>query len=102
MNDTSEGVARQMDALLAQRSGSDRVRMACEMFDLARRLAVANIRATEPGISEEQLRVRLFERLYGDDLSDEDRERLAAALAPRTTAGVTPHDPPHPCPDRDS
>ena len=80
MNDTSPDVAAQFDALMARRSGSDRVRMACEMFDLARALAVAGIRADHPGISGNDLRVRLFERLYGDDFSDEERSRILAAL----------------------
>lgn len=80
MNDTSPDIAAQFDALMARRSGSDRVRMACEMFDLARALAVASIRADHPGISGNDLRVRLFERLYGEDFSEEERSRILAAL----------------------
>ncbi len=80
MNDTSPEVAAQFDALMSRRSGGDRVRMACEMFDLARTLAVAGIRADDPGISGSDLRVRLFERLYGDDFSEEERSRIVATL----------------------
>lgn len=81
MNDTPPEVAAELDALMAQRSGSDRVRMACEMFDLARKLVVADIRARNPGISETLLRVLLFERLYGNDFSNDERARIEAALA---------------------
>ena len=80
MNDTSPDVAAEIDALMAQRSGSDRVRMASEMFDLAKRLAAAGIRAENPTIGDEELRVRLFERLYGDDFSEQARARIAATL----------------------
>lgn len=80
MNDTSPEIAAEFDALMAQRCGSDRVRMACEMFDLAQRLAVAGIRADDPTIADKRLRVRLFERLYGDDFSEESRARIAAML----------------------
>lgn len=80
MNDTSAEVASRFDAMMAERSGSDRVRMACEMFDLARALAVASIRAEEPSIGIDRLRVRLFERLYGDDFSPEERARIVATL----------------------
>lgn len=80
MNDTAPDMAARLDALLAQRSGSDRVRMACEMFDLARALAVAGIRNDEPDISLRDLRARLFERLYGRDFSEEERARIIATL----------------------
>jgi hypothetical protein len=73
-------MAARLDALLVQRSGSDRVRMACEMFDLARTLAMAGIRAAEPSIGHHDMRVRLFERLYGDDFSEEERARIVATL----------------------
>jgi hypothetical protein len=80
MNDTSPEASAELDALMAQRSGSDRVRMACEMFDLARALAVAGIRAEDLTISDARLRVRLFERLYGDDFSDDECARICATL----------------------
>lgn len=83
MSDTPPEIAAQFDALMAQRSGSDRVRMACEMFDLARTLAVAGIRADEPAISNSGLRARLFERLYGDDFSEEEGARIVATLSRR-------------------
>jgi hypothetical protein len=54
--------------------------MACEMFDLARALAVAGIRTGEPTISGRDLRVRLFERLYGEDFSEDERARIIATL----------------------
>ena len=52
MNDTTPEVEARLAALFAQRSGGERVRMACAMFTLARAFMVANIRANAPGIAE--------------------------------------------------
>ena len=80
MTDTPPDFEARLAALYAQRSGSDRVRMACEMFALARALVVANIRADTPDISAADLRVKIFERTYGDDLVPDDRARVIARL----------------------
>ena len=80
MNDTSPEAHAELDRLMARRSGSERVRMACEMFDLALELAVADIRSHDSTISDARLRVRLFERIYGEDFSDEELARIGATL----------------------
>ena len=80
MTDTPPDVEARLAALYAQRSGSDRVRMACEMFAMGRALVVANIRADTPDISAADLRVKIFERTYGDDLVPDDRARVIARL----------------------
>ena len=80
MNDTPPDVETRLGALFAARSGSERVRMTCEMFAMARALMVANIRAEAPDISAAELRVKIFERTYGDDLDTEDRARIVARL----------------------
>ena len=49
MNDTPPDVDARLTALFMQRSGSDRVRMTCEMFDLARALMIAQ-RAYDSGL----------------------------------------------------
>lgn len=81
MNDTPRAVAEEVEALMALRTGSERVRMACEMFDLARVLAIAAIQGAHPDISEQRLRIELFERFYGEDFSEEERVRIAATLS---------------------
>src|SRR5712691_10120468 len=45
MNDTAPEVAARYRALIMRRSGSDRLGMACEMFDCARQLMIAWIKA---------------------------------------------------------
>ena len=80
MNDTPSEIEARLTALFAQRSGSDRVRMVCEMFDLARALIVGRIRAEEPEIAANDLRAKIFERTYADDFNSHDRARIAARL----------------------
>ena len=80
MNDTPAPIEARVAALLAARSGSDRVRMACEMFTMARALLVADIRRGDPQIGDAALRVRISERLYGDDMDPAARGRVIARL----------------------
>jgi hypothetical protein len=80
VSDTSPDVIARFDALMTERSGSDRVRMACEMFDMAKALAIAAIRNADPGISDGALRVKLFERFYWDDFPPSEHDRIVAGL----------------------
>jgi hypothetical protein len=75
MTDTLSDTEKYLENRYRERSAGARVEMACGMFSAAVQLARAGIRATEPGLTEPELRVRLLERLYGDDLP---REVLAA------------------------
>jgi len=80
VTDTAPDVQVRLDRLFESCSGSDRVRMACEMFDLARALMVANIRAQDAAISAGELRVKVFDRTYEGDFGPEERLRIAARL----------------------
>jgi hypothetical protein len=58
----------------------DRLRMVSDMFESAKRLIAASVRETEPDISESELRVRVFNRLYADDFDEATKEKLRAAV----------------------
>lgn len=58
--------------------------MACGMFDSARAIAIGAIRAARPDISDAELRVELFDRLYGDDIDPEQQRRIRERLASGT------------------
>lgn len=83
MNDTAPSVAARYRALLMERPGSDRLRMACEMFDCARQLMIAGIKAEHPAITETELRVTIFQRTYGGDFAPDERDRVIARLCER-------------------
>ena len=80
MNDTTAAAAAEFLLRLRQRSGSDRVRMVSDMFDVARALAVARIRDVLPTITEGELRAQLFEQFYGRDFSAAERARIIDRL----------------------
>jgi hypothetical protein len=67
-------------ALFAGRSGSDRVRMACAMFDDARVLVAADLLAQAPDLTPAELRARIFDRLYFGDFDTATRNRFVSAL----------------------
>lgn len=78
--DTTADADARFEALLRRRSGSDRVVMACEMFDFARALIEASLRAAHPDLTAAALRVGVLHRLYGDDLPPERLSRIAHRL----------------------
>lgn len=76
INDSEAAFARRF-ALVAP---IDRLRMVSDMFESAKRLIAASVRSTEPDITDTELRVRIFDRLYADDFDDATKVRLRAAL----------------------
>jgi hypothetical protein len=69
MNDTSEDVARQYDAMLLALPPGRRVSMALAMFDTAKTLAEAGLRAQ--GVTDpREIRRRLLIAFYGDEFSE--------------------------------
>lgn len=85
MSDTPRDVGAAVTALFMQRTESERAMMAFEMFDLARALMTADIRARHPGIGETELRVQVFERTYANDFDPVDRDRIIQRIRERGT-----------------
>lgn len=80
LRDTDPAVATRWDALMAGLDGSERVRLATEMFATARALVEARVRADGGEMSDGELRARVFERLYASGLDEETRRRIAERL----------------------
>jgi hypothetical protein len=51
MNDTSPEMERKHREMILQRSGAERLKMGCSMFDAARALVVASVLEKEPSAS---------------------------------------------------
>ena len=81
MNDTTPEVEALFRSMLLQRSGEERLRMACSMFDTAKALASASIRERDPNISQAGLRQALFLRFYGHEFSPAQREQILTAIS---------------------
>lgn len=65
MHDTPSVIAEIVRRRLLARSGAERVLMGSRMFDTARAMVVASFPA---GLSEIEIKRRLCERLYGDEV----------------------------------
>ncbi len=65
MTDTSPEITELVRQKLMTRSAEERFLMGVRMFDAARAMALASLPA---GLSAEELRRQLFQRLYGQPL----------------------------------
>ena len=65
MTDTSPEIAELVRQKLMARSAEERFLMGVRMFDAARAMALASLPA---GLSPEELKRQLFQRLYGQPL----------------------------------
>jgi len=77
MKDTPAAVTARYRDLLMARSGADRLRMACDMFDTARRITMAGLHGQH---DDGERRVALFLRLYARDFDEPTRERIIARI----------------------
>ena len=65
MNDTPPEIEKRVREMMLVRSGAERLIMGSSMFDTARRIVLASL---PKDLSDEELKHRLFERIYGQTL----------------------------------
>jgi hypothetical protein len=65
MNDTTPEIEKKVHEMMMARSGAERLIMGSSMFDAARRIVLASL---PKDLSDEELKRRLFERIYGQPL----------------------------------
>jgi hypothetical protein len=80
VNDTSPKVAALMHALLMRRTPEERVMMGFSMFDSARKLVEAGLKASGMVEGTFEFRRSYLERMYGSELTREQIDRIAARL----------------------
>ena len=80
MSDTDRAVDEQYRRRLLCLLPGERIQMASGMFDAARTLIRGRLLRESPRLSEADLRVLLFEQIYGREFSDEARRRITEAL----------------------
>jgi len=68
VRDTSAAASAQYFELLRRAEPHERLRAAVALTSGVRALAEAGIRARHPGLSDEELRVRLAVRMYGREV----------------------------------
>ena len=65
--------------MLMEKSGAERLKMACGMFDMAQALVRSNLKSQ--GFSEEEIPVQLFLRFYGREFDSETTARIVEAIS---------------------
>jgi hypothetical protein len=65
--DTSRSAADLQENILRRRTATDRLRMAAEMSEFARKLTRAGIRLSAPDASEAEIDREMLRRMYGFD-----------------------------------
>jgi hypothetical protein len=63
MNDTAPEIAEEMQTRLMGLTGSERFAMGAQMFEAARAVIIASF---PKGLSAEEFKRRLYERIYGE------------------------------------
>jgi hypothetical protein len=81
VTDTSPAVEAKYRAMLLERSGEERLKMADSMYATARALVVASILEVHPTATLAELRCAVFLRFYGCEFDPETRKRVLARLA---------------------
>lgn len=80
MNDTHPDVAVQYRDLMMSKTGQQRLRMGCSMYDAAKQIVCSAIYNSCPGITDAEMKREIFLRFYGHEFSRADREKLISAL----------------------
>jgi hypothetical protein len=81
MNDTHPEVAAQFGELMKAKSNEERLLMGCSMYDTAKQIVRSAIDNGHPGITDAEIKKKLFLRFYGHDFSQADREKFLSTLA---------------------
>jgi hypothetical protein len=80
MNDTSPDMESRYRAMIMERSGEERLKMGCSMFDAAKAVMQAGILDQNPHASPAEIRRALFMQLYGHEFDADSREMILAAI----------------------
>ena len=80
MKDTSPDMEQRHRALLLQRTGEERLKMGCSMYDTATALVRASILAGHPQATASEIRQALFLRVYGHDVRPAFKQKVLDLL----------------------
>jgi hypothetical protein len=83
MNDTDPQVAELVRRRLLERTGAERVLMGSQMFDVAKAIVLASF---PEGLTEIQIKARLCERFYGDEVDVSGFVQHLRSLRPDSNA----------------
>lgn len=80
MKDTTPEIESLFYEMLMKKTGEERMKMGFSMFEMARRQVISSIKSEKPHLDEKEIRKEIFLRFYGQDFSQEDREKILAKI----------------------
>ncbi|MBI5740488.1 MAG: hypothetical protein HZA16_07175 [Nitrospirae bacterium] len=76
MKDTHPDIKERFLRMIMEKTGEERLSMGFDMCETARRLVTASYLQVHPQASDNDIKVAIFERFYGKDLSFEIKEKI--------------------------
>jgi len=76
MDDTSEKIEQRYKKMLLSKPPVERLKMASRMYDSGKKLVIAGILNGRQRLDTPQLRAQVFLRMYGNDFTAAERERI--------------------------
>jgi hypothetical protein len=83
MLDTHPDIAVRYRKMMMRRSGEQRLRMGCSMYDAARQIVRSAILETNAGVTDAEIKQETFLRFYGHEFSQDEIEKVISALTMR-------------------
>jgi len=80
MKDTNPETEEMFFNMMMARSGEERFRMGFGMYEMARKMVIASILKDNPEISEKEMKISLFNRFYGNDLSPDTKQKFVERM----------------------
>lgn len=82
MLDTHPDIAVRFRNMMMRKSGEQRLRMGCSMYDAAKQIVRSAVYENHPQITDAEMKREIFLRFYGHEFSPADRKKFVTALMP--------------------
>ena len=77
MNDTSLKIEQKTKELMREKTPEDRLKMGCSMFSFSKTIIQSSLQGAN-NIHPSELKKKLFLRLYGKDMNEDNRKKITA------------------------
>lgn len=81
--DTSEEIQKIYDQKIRELSEKERFLRGLSLTHFCREICLASIREKHPDLNPQEVKVKFFERVYGDAFEPKEKERILAFLRSR-------------------
>jgi len=89
MKDTDPRIEKIYSDMMKSKPGAEKLKMGCSMFSTSKKLIEAGIRHRNPDISDIDLKIAVFLKLYSGDFDDEQKEKIIAHLRKWSASNTT-------------